>query len=368
MDAAPRPAAGATAALQLVGSGSPAPEVDSFEVFVCAVPTPTADPLYGEMTLRLDLDPAQIASTFESNVRPYFETLSHGRYHPTFSAGSVITLADDELHDRCIDEALDASEPSAAAVIVVADAEHLATEPGGWGRAGAPCAAAKCPAAVTRRMIYVGASDFSPDYGPVPLLDLVEHEIGHSLGLPHSGDPGAESHASGLDMMSDSAAPRQFQPDRKNAQDTLAINRLALGWLGVDAVQIADPNAGGTFELANSPGTSGTRLLVLPVSDDVFVSVELLDASGLDDFLPHGGLAVHRIDQSPSACGRTGPAAQPCTGQDRTQITLGSTAPHLDLMHQPGDSLSADGWSITVGAGGALAGGTVQVEVHPTQR
>ena len=40
---------------------TPAPAVDVVEVWVCAVPLTTTEPLYGDMTLRLDLEPEQIA-------------------------------------------------------------------------------------------------------------------------------------------------------------------------------------------------------------------------------------------------------------------------------------------------------------------
>ena len=368
--AATFPPGAAPPGLRLVLDRAPAPPSDTIEVFVCAVPLDTTDPIYGTMTLRLDLDPATLAHQLSAGVTPYFEELSHGAYTPRFIAGSTLALSMHETHDACVERALDASDRSATTVLAIATAEHLATAPGGWGRPGEPCATAPCPAAATRRAAYIGASDFHPDNGSVPLLDLVEHEIGHTLDLPHSGDEDNE-HASALDVMSNSAAPRVVQPQRKDAQDTLAIDRLALGWLPAEAVTVAGP-AGGTFDLAPSAGTSGLRLLVLPVDDLRFLTVEYLAASGLDDFLPAGGTAVHLIDPTPATCARaeasTTPSDAACTGVDRRQITLGSGPPHTDLLTAPGQTWHLDGWDIAVRRSATANDGEMQLAVTPTDR
>ncbi len=366
------------AALQRILDERPAPTDDVFEVFICDVPLSTTDPVFRGRDLRLPLTADGVATTMEDHVRPYFEALSHGQYHPHFIAGRTLTMSATETHDQCVERAVVASGADTAAVMVVANAENAATAPGGWGRPGDGCTVAFCPAAQTRRAVYVGASDFHPDWGAVPLLDLIEHEIGHTLGLPHSGDgsPGKGHHRSALDLMSNSAAPRDLvagtaRSDRKNAQGTLAINRLALGWLAPgDVVVVAA--GGGRFDLSGSAGQGGLRLLVLPAARDAsgealqdsFLTVEYLAADGFDDFLPTAGIAVHRIEQAPAACGRPVDDDRPCTGIDRAQITLGSEAPHLELLHAVGDSWVLDGWTITVTSTGARVG----VEVRRTER
>jgi hypothetical protein len=310
--------------------------VDPWEVFVCHVPTDSQSPVYSGLQLRLPLTPAEIASVLDANVTRYFATLSNGAYRPQFDAGGEVTIGVNDEPQACVDKALTQSTDRARGVIVVADAEHNANQPGGFGNPGGGCAVPPCRASATRRSAYVGAADFSPDWGDQPPMDLIEHEIGHALGWPHSGydESAAEPHRSALDVMSDSAAPRAVHPARRDAPDTLGINRLAAGWMPTSAVA-AIPSSGGAVVLAPSNGSSGTRLAVIELDDHRFLTVELLTATGLDDHLPASGVAVHLIE-----------------GSDATRIQTPLVGgPPYDHLLTAGQALTTHGWTVTVEAG-----------------
>ncbi|MEX1105012.1 MAG: hypothetical protein WEB78_02335, partial [Ilumatobacteraceae bacterium] len=235
----------------------------------------------------------------------------------------------------------------------VATAEHVEGRPGGWGTPGSwlSCAGS-CPARTTRRAASVGASDFSPDWGPVPLLDLIEHELGHTLGLPHSSIGNDGQYLGALDLMSNSAAPREVDPGTLDGPDLLGIDRVDLGWLPMSDVVVAEGRT--TVTLAPSTGPAGTRLLVLPIDDHRVVTVELLVPAGFDAHLPEAGIAVHVVDDSPG------------TDVLRSQQAQGSPPPHTDLLGTS-DDLTVAGWRIEVRrieADGAVA----EVAVSRTDR
>lgn len=308
---------------------------DPWQVFVCHVPAASRSPYYAGLPLRRDLQPAQVAAIVSKQVAAYFRTLSHGVYRPEFTAGGEVTIGPGDEPQACVDQALAHAGTAARGVLVVADAEHNATQPGGFANAGT-CRQPPCNATTSRRFAYVGAADFSPDWGDKPPMDLIEHEVAHALGWPHSGYDQSvqEPDESALDVMSNSAAPRDIHPARRDAPDTLAINRLAVGWMPTSAVTVIPP-AGATVTLAPSSGTTGTRLAVVALDGRRFLTIELLTADGFDDHLPASGIAVHLIDT---------------TTPERSETPMVGQPPFTDLV-TPGETFSALNWSVAVADG-----------------
>lgn len=305
---------------------------DHFEVWICHIPLDTTAEMYGGLPLRLALTPQGVADVVNARVPAYFDALSHGQYRPVFTAGGEVTIAADDQPQACIGGAIEGARDETKAVLVVADAEHGADQPGGFGSAGEPCpASGACSLATTRRIAYVGASDFHPDWGDDPPMDLVEHEIGHSLGWVHSGIDEAGNYLSGLDLMSNSAAPRDIDPDRRDAPGTLAINLFLAGWLPADQVIVATGEV--TGKLAPSNGADGWRLVLLDDALGPLYSVELLTADGFNVHLPADGIAVHEVRLADGLVA----SITPMVGE----------APFTALL-QPGDELQVGEWTLAV--------------------
>lgn len=317
---------------------------DRLGVWICHVPVGVKDALYNPVDFRLAMDPAVIVAKLNQYVTPYFDTISDHRYKPAFEVGGEVSITVDQGDDDCVSHATAKAADHVTGVVVIADAEHAEDQHGGWGDPGNPCpstvATDPCPARVTGRAVYIGASDFHPDWGEVPAVDLLEHEIGHSLGFPHSGK--GDGYTSAIDLMSNSAAPRDVLEDRRDGPDTLGINRVAAGWIPSSDVTVA--TTGGTFRIQPSTASAGVRLLVLPLDETRFLTVELLEATGFNDHLPHSGIVVHEIDQTPTACSDRG--GRPCLNEYRLQYPVSGTVPYTDLL-QAGATWSGLGWSIT---------------------
>jgi hypothetical protein len=158
----------------------------------------------------------------------------------------------------------------------------------------------------------------------------VEHEIGHTLGWVHSGIDADGNYLSGLDLMSNSAAPRDADPDRRDGPGTLAINLFLAGWLPASDVVVATEQT--TVTLSPWNGDKGTRLLVLDHGDGGLYTVEVLTADGLNNHLPMSGIAVHEV--------------RVVDGVLEPIIPMVGEPPYTELL-QPGVELSVGEWTLS---------------------
>ncbi len=339
-DSQPAPSAAGAVFDELVARSVPgqwrSTGTDVVEVWVCHVPNGSTAKEYGGLPLRLALAPAPLAGLFQQQVSRYFDSVSHGAYTPSFVAGGEVSLAVSEGSKECVESAIAKASATANVVLAVADAEQAPPASGGIGSGGNPTSTRE-NVAVTRRYAYVGGADFDrATWGDNPPMDLVEHELGHTLGWVHSGVSSTGDYLSALDVMSNSAAPRDVNPDRRDAPDALALHRVLAGWIPAADVVVADGAV--TATLAPGNGAAGTRMLVLPIDAAHFLTVELVPDDGYDDHLPRAGLAVHRVSVTGGAVSDFEPLGE---------------APFTRLL-QPGDTVAFDGWTVQVGPGGQV--------------
>ena len=287
---------------------------DPWEVVVCQIPQDTTDPIFDSNAVRLNLSSGDIVAQLDP-VIAYFSRWSHGQYQPNFTAGNGVSISAEEKSDLCVERALDQASPTTRGVLVIANAQHSETAVGGWGRPGSPCEK-NCSAKSTRRAVYIGASDFTPFWKGNPPLDLVEHEMGHALDWPHSSTSvdnfGNGVYDSDIDVMSNSAAPRDFNADIRNAPGPLGINLYLSHWLNDNNVALLE-NGTTSFDLVATStdlAVDGLRLVLVPLNNSTVVSVELLQASGDNQHLLDDRVVIHQIESAGE------------TGFDRRQTVL----------------------------------------------
>jgi M6 family metalloprotease-like protein len=188
------------------------------------------------------------------------------------------------------------------------------------------------------------------------------HEIGHSLGLPHSSGPYSEVYDSRWDVMSNSYLRWDSNHGAWIPGQTIAFHKQWLGWILPDRrVQVAGPLPQ-TLALDQHSSFAGTGALhvTVPIPGTTsYYSIEGRDLTGYDAALPGRAVIIHRV-----------PTGAACTGNQCARVVdpdNNGNPNDAGAMWIPGETFddgqgirvavtaaTATGWSITVTPGNLL--------------
>ncbi len=338
---------------------------DRTAVWVCRVPTTTVDPSYLSFgPQRLQVTPEGAAAVANFSVSPYFATVSEGRYTVAFEPAGYLDLTDEEGPSDCLDRAQSSTGSPFTNVLAVDNSDY------GGGFAGPGMISSSAgqvgrhlldPPEVTRRGAWVGGASVSV----YPSQLVIAHEIGHTLHWPHSNLDPNDEYDNPVDLMSGEPEGAWCQVGRVwypcKAQQTLAFNRLAAGWIDDDETVVH--RSGSTTTVLAAPQQSGVQIMMAvdPNTPDVLVTLEARPRVGYDAVLDTAGVAVHLVDMRASRCTwRIGGA---CVSLSRRQGQAFGRPDSTDHVVAVGAQVAVAGLTIRVDR---VVGNAYQVTVSGT--
>ena len=307
---------------------------DLWEVWICEAPD-------GD----LDLSASEVAKLMESELVPYFDWLSGGRYRPVFRVGVPGKVAAPGF-GRCLESVAAMSKAGTEGVVALVNQEtdFAQGNPGPWywietensGRI--ELMATSYP---NNERSVIGGGDLvavPPDQTKgtkPPLISILAHELGHTLWFPHSYRFDPSEYDNPMDIMSDAEAAPGLQIG------TIAFNRYTAGWIDQEEVEVYSGNGKSRYTMA-PPGIPGTQMLVIQSGDDGFITLGARVRKGYDSGLPKEGVESYFIDTETLNCGGT-PLLLPCFGLERSiqAVSTNLTVP-LDFFDSVGHVMDVD--------------------------
>ena len=123
---------------------------------------------------------------------------------------------------------------------------------------------------------------------------LIEHEMGHQYGMPHSFGPYGQTYDSLWDIMSGSGG---FAFDEHGAHP-IAYFKDLVGWIPAHRKYVAPPNSTHTLMLERLalPGPEGYLMAEIPIGDSGrFYTVEARRFAGYDEVIPGEAVVIHEV-------------------------------------------------------------------------
>lgn len=219
-----------------------------------------------------DQTAAEVAAWANADVAPWFAEASRGQYTQKFEAHPLGSIQREDVQECFIDPRALTDDPFTNVVSFVHDLS------GSFGVATPGVLSHGAPSATGRSARAQEGS-----------LRQWVHEIGHTLNWPHSYADPTWQYSNPVDVMSGGYS----------GEHTLAINRLAVGW--VDDDQVALHPSGSAFYDLDRPAGDGLQMVMLqdPGSFRQWSSMtlEARPATGRDADIDEPGVAIHLVDQ-----------------------------------------------------------------------